>query len=39
MSDRSRLIRDIAITAGLPCAAYLLLSHEGIPPRWLLPPG
>ena len=31
MSDRSRLIRDIGINAGLPYASYLLLSHEGVP--------
>ncbi len=31
MSDRSRLIRDIVINAGLPYATYLLLSYEGVP--------
>jgi uncharacterized membrane protein len=31
MNDRSRLIRDIGINAGLPYVTYLLLSHEGVP--------
>jgi uncharacterized membrane protein len=31
MSDRSRLIRDIGVNAGLPYATYLLLSYEGVP--------
>jgi hypothetical protein len=31
MSERSRLIRDVVINAGLPYATYLLLSHEGVP--------
>jgi hypothetical protein len=31
MSDRTVLLRDIGVNAGLPYATYLLLSHEGVP--------
>ena len=29
MSDRSVLLRDIGVNAGLPYATYLLLSYQG----------
>jgi hypothetical protein len=31
MSERSTILRDVGINAGLPYATYLLLSYEGLP--------
>jgi uncharacterized membrane protein len=31
MTERTALVRDIGVNAGLPYATYLLLSYEGVP--------